>query len=89
MAEDGRARAPRSNQIALGWLQAPLKRAGDSAAFPKGTGNGHHLINKSTKTAVYLEVGSRAPADVTTCSDIDMMSTNTDGRFTHKDGRPY
>ncbi len=64
-------------------------RAGDCAAFPKGTGNGHHLINKSDVVAVYLEVGSRAPADVTTCSDVDMMSTNADGRFVHKDGTPY
>jgi uncharacterized cupin superfamily protein len=64
-------------------------RAGDCAAFPKATGNGHHMINKSTAMAVYLEVGSRSPEDVTTCSDIDMMSTNADGRFVHKDGRPY
>ena len=63
--------------------------AGDSAAFPKGTGNGHHLINRSDAVAVYLEVGSRQPEDVTTCSDIDMMSTNADGRFLHKDGTPY
>ena len=66
-----------------------LLHAGDAAAFLKGTGNGHHLINRSRATAVYLEVGSRAPADVTTCSDIDMMSTNADGRFVHKDGTPY
>ena len=39
--------------------------------------------------AVYLEVGSRAPADVTICSDIDMMSTNADGRFVRKEGTPY
>jgi uncharacterized cupin superfamily protein len=66
-----------------------LLRAGDCAAFAKNSGNGHHLINKSDKTAVYLEVGSRQPDDVTVCSDIDMMSTNADGRFTHKDGTPY
>jgi uncharacterized cupin superfamily protein len=66
-----------------------LLRAGDCAAFPKGSGNGHHLINKSAATAVYLEVGSRQPADLTTCSDIDMMSANADGRFVHKDGTPY
>ena len=24
-----------------------------------------------------------------TCSDIDMMSSNSDGRFVHKDGTPY
>ena len=66
-----------------------LLRAGDCAAFAKNSGNGHHLINKSNKPATYLEVGSRHPEDVTTCSDIDMMSTNADGRFTHKDGTPY
>jgi uncharacterized cupin superfamily protein len=64
-------------------------RAGDCAAFPKGSGDGHHMINRSDTTAVYLEVGARSPADVTTCSDIDMMSANADGRFTHKDGAPY
>jgi uncharacterized cupin superfamily protein len=66
-----------------------ILRAGDCAAFPKGTGNGHHLINKTAVTAVYLEIGSRAYADLTTCSDIDMMSANADGRFVQKDGTPY
>jgi uncharacterized cupin superfamily protein len=66
-----------------------LLRAGECAAFPKGSGNGHHMINRSGATAVYLEVGSRSPADVTTCSDVDMMSTNADGRFIHKDGAAY
>lgn len=64
-------------------------RAGDCAAFPKGTGNGHHMMNRSPATAVYLEIGSRSPADVITCSDIDMMSPSSDGRFLHKDGTPY
>ena len=63
--------------------------AGDCAAFPKDSGNGHHFINKSDVTAVYLEIGTRSPADVTICSDIDMMSSNADGRFVHKDGVPY
>jgi uncharacterized cupin superfamily protein len=66
-----------------------LLGAGDCAAFPKGTGDGHHMINRSDRTAVYLEVGSRHRDDLTTCSDIDMMSANADGRFTHKDGTPY
>ena len=63
--------------------------AGDFAAFPKGTGNGHHMVNRSDKVVVYLEIGSRQPEDLTTCSDIDMMSANSDGRFVHKDGTPY
>jgi uncharacterized cupin superfamily protein len=66
-----------------------LLRAGECAAFAKNTGNGHHLINKAAVTAVYLELGSRQPDDLTTCSDIDMMSSNADGRFVHKDGSPY
>ena len=66
-----------------------LLRAGECAAFPKGTGNGHHLINDSSAMAVYLEVGSRNPNDLTTCSDIDLMSSNSDGRFVRKNGSPY
>ena len=66
-----------------------LLRAGDCAAFPKDSGNGHHLINRSAGMAAYLEVGSRHPEDLTTCSDIDMKSANADGRFVHKDGSPY
>ena len=27
--------------------------------------------------------------DLATCSDIDVMSANSDGRFVHKDGTPY
>ena len=64
-------------------------RSGDCAAFPKGSGNGHHLQNRSSAIAVYLEVGSRHPDDLTTCSDVDLMSFNRDGAFVHKDGSPY
>jgi uncharacterized cupin superfamily protein len=35
-----------------------LLRTGACAAFAKGTGNGHHLINRSSSSAMYLEVGS-------------------------------
>ncbi len=66
-----------------------LLRAGDCAAFAKGSGDGHHMINRAAATAVYLEVGSRQSEDLTTCSDIDLMSANADGRFVHKDGSPY
>ena len=66
-----------------------ILKAGDCATFPKGTGNGHHMINRSGTTAVYLEVGSRNRDDLTTCSDIDLMSANADGRFVRKDGSGY
>lgn len=63
-------------------------KAGDCAAFPKGSGKGHHMINRSSTTAVYLEAGSRDRMDLTTRSDVDMMSANADGRFVHKNGTP-
>jgi uncharacterized cupin superfamily protein len=47
------------------------------------------MINRSAGRAVYLEIGSRSPDDLITCSDIDMMSPATDGRFLHKDGTPH
>ena len=68
--------------------ETPL-RAGDCAGFPKNSGNGHHLQNRSARPAVYLEVGSRHHADLITCPDIDMTSSSLDGLFTHKDGTPY
>jgi uncharacterized cupin superfamily protein len=67
--------------------ETPL-RAGDCAAFPKNSGDGHHLINRSSAVAVYLEVGSRSPEDLITCSDVDMKSASADGRFVRKDGSP-
>ena len=66
-----------------------LLQAGDFTAFPKGAGNGHHMVNRSDRMAVYLEVGACHPEDVATCSNIDMKSANSDGRFVRKDGTPY
>jgi uncharacterized cupin superfamily protein len=34
---------------------------GMAAGFPAGREDGHHLINRSDRPAVYLEVGSRIP----------------------------
>jgi uncharacterized cupin superfamily protein len=66
-----------------------LLQAGNCAAFPKKSGNGNHIVTESSSEAVYLEVGSRHPDDLTTCSDIDLMSSNRDGLFVHKSGEPY
>src|SRR5262245_21364275 len=65
-----------------------LLRAGHCAAFPKDSPNGHHLINKSDSVAVCLESGSRAPEDVTTYSDIDMMFASPEEGYVRKDGTP-
>lgn len=60
---------------------------GDCAAFPKGTGNGHHLVNESGQDCVFVVVGGGTNTGGG-YSDIDMMFT-ADGRYTRKDGTPF
>jgi uncharacterized cupin superfamily protein len=66
-----------------------ILRAGDCAAFPKNVANGHHLINRSAATAVYLEVGTRSKEDFCSYPDIDLEIDSKIDRFAHKDGRLY
>jgi len=67
-----------------------ILRARDCAAFPKGDGNGHHLVNKSGTPAICLEVGTRLDDD-DFCSypDIDMQIDGKVGEFAHRDGTLY
>lgn len=66
-------------------------KAGMAAGFPAGVADGHQLINKSDRDAVFLEVGDRDPADTVEYPDIDMKGAKIDGKWTfaHKDGTPY
>lgn len=66
-------------------------RAGDAATFKAGVPNGHHLVNRSGRDALFLEIGSRDPDDSTHYSDIDMKLVAEDGedRFVHRDGTLY
>lgn len=66
-----------------------ILRAGDCAAFPKDTPDGHHLVNKSASNAVCLEIGTRMPGDCLVYSDIDMVIDKKVGSFTHRDSTPY
>lgn len=61
------------------------------AGFPAGVADGHHLVNKSTEDAVYLEIGARAETGECVYPDIDLhYARDGDGeRYTHKDGTPY
>jgi len=60
---------------------------GDVAAFPKATGDGHHLINRGVEDCVFLVVGGGTNTGGG-YSDIDMLFT-ADGTYVHKDGMPY
>jgi uncharacterized cupin superfamily protein len=71
-----------------------LMCVGDCAAFPANTANGHHFVNHTASVAQFLVVGSKAPLEVATYSDVDLMVTVTSdagyvATFTHKDGSPY
>jgi uncharacterized cupin superfamily protein len=65
--------------------------AGMAAGFPAGTGDGHHVINRSDRDALLLEVGDRTPGDEADYSDIDMVVrlANGEERYLRKDGTAY
>jgi len=62
-------------------------RAGDCAAWPQGTANGHHLRNESDADCEFIVIGGGVRT-TGGYSDIDMVFT-ADGRYLHKDGTPY
>jgi uncharacterized cupin superfamily protein len=64
---------------------------GMCAGFPAGTGNAHHLVNRSATDAVYLEIGDRTTPDAASYPDDDLRGEHgADGtwRYTRKDGSP-
>ena len=66
-------------------------KPGDAAGFKANSGNGHHLVNKSSSDVVLLEIGSRAKHERAEYSDVDMQIVRDENgaRYSHKDGRPY
>lgn len=64
---------------------------GMCAGFPAGKADGHHLINRGDRDAVYLEVGDRTSGDAATYPDDDLaaQATAAGWKFTRKDGTPY
>jgi uncharacterized cupin superfamily protein len=68
-----------------------LLTAGMAAGFPAGKADGHCLVNRSSRDAVYLEAGDRKDEDEARYPDVDLDRRNTPaGRtFCRKDGTPY
>jgi uncharacterized cupin superfamily protein len=66
-------------------------KPGDAAGWKAGVPNGHCLVNRTDRDAVYLEIGSRAARETATYPDIDMRAERDDKgmRYVHKDGAPY
>ena len=64
-----------------------VMKAGDVAAWPKGSLNGHHLVNRGDTDCVFVAIGGGARTGGG-YSDIDMLFT-ADGRYIRKDGTDY
>jgi uncharacterized cupin superfamily protein len=66
-------------------------KPGDAAGFKANDPNGHHLVNKSGRDAVLLEIGTRSKHERAEYSDVDLLVIRDDEgmRYTRKNGEPY
>ena len=67
-------------------------RPGMCAGFKAGTGDAHHLVNRTNQDVVFLEVGDRSAGDSVSYPDDDVLAVyGADGkwRYSRKDGTPY
>jgi uncharacterized cupin superfamily protein len=68
-----------------------VMRPGDAAGFKAGVANGHHLLNRSNRDAVYLEIGTRAKTERAHYADVDLAAVKDEAglRYTRKNGTPF
>jgi uncharacterized cupin superfamily protein len=67
-------------------------KPGMCAGFKAGSGDAHHLVNRTGSDVVYLEVGDRTAGDAVVYPDDDIqagLGPAGKWRFTRKDGSPY
>jgi len=66
-------------------------RPGECCGFKIGSRDGHQLVNRSGRPAVYLEFSNRDPADRVFYPDVDMLwnPPGAPDRFTRRDETPY
>jgi uncharacterized cupin superfamily protein len=66
-------------------------KPGDAAGFKANDPNGHHLVNRSTRDVLLLEIGSRSKHERAEYPDIDLLVIRDEkgARYTHKNGEPY
>ncbi len=70
--------------------ETPLS-PGMCAGFRGGSGDAHHLVNRTGRDVLYLEVGDRQPGDGATYPDDDLaVEVGPDGkwRYSRRDGTP-
>jgi len=65
---------------------------GMCAGFRAGSGDAHHLVNRSATDVVYLEIGDRGAGDEVIYPDDDLRVVRRpdgSGAYVRKDGTPY
>ncbi|AWD21419.1 cupin domain-containing protein [Fuscovulum blasticum] len=65
---------------------------GEFAGWKAGVANGHRFENRSDAPATFLIVGTKAPREVATYSDVDFriqMEAGQPPRFTYRDGSDW
>lgn len=65
---------------------------GMCVGFKAGSGDAHHLINRTSEEVLFIEVGDRTAGDRVTYPDDDLlvvMAEDGKWRYLHKDGKPY
>jgi uncharacterized cupin superfamily protein len=66
-------------------------KPGMCAGFRAGTGDAHHLVNRSSTDVLYLEVGDRTAGESVAYPDDDLKLVSAEGgwRVSRKDGTLY
>lgn len=67
-------------------------RPGMCAGFKAGSGNAHHLLNRTMQDVVYLEIGDRNSGDTVVYPDDDIgraLAPDGSRHFVRRDGTPY
>jgi uncharacterized cupin superfamily protein len=66
-------------------------KSGDAAGFKANVPNGHQLVNKSARDAIYLEIGMRSKQERAEYPDVDLVMVRdaAGGHYTHTNGEPY
>jgi uncharacterized cupin superfamily protein len=65
---------------------------GDCMGFKAGSEVAHQLLNRSSHSVTYIEIGDRSPGDECAYPLDDLSTRSTPGggwEFTHKDGSSY
>jgi uncharacterized cupin superfamily protein len=68
-----------------------ILKPGEAAGFKAGVADGHHLVNRSDRDVLYLEIGTRSTRERVEYPDDDLriMRDEKQVSITRKSGEPY